>query len=132
MKKIFLKTLVIVLVFCFSFLNSNADEKLKSRDTEINIYTGMFDFSDNKQAAGVLGLQHQNDELFRNSFLGKLSPITGGFLTENSAAYLYTGVQAEYNLGFFKINKEASFPKPPPISKIEFKQTSLLNFIINE
>jgi len=103
MKKIFLKTLVIVLVFCFSFLNSNADEKLKSRDTEINIYTGMFDFSDNKQAAGVLGLQHQNDELFRNSFLGKLSPITGGFLTENSAAYLYTGVQAEYNLGFFKI-----------------------------
>ena len=103
MKKIFLKTLVIVLVFCFSFLNSNADEKLKSRDTEINIYTGMFDFSDNKQAAGVLGLQHQNDELFRNSFLGKLSPITGGFITENNAVYLYTGAQTEYDLGIIKI-----------------------------
>ena len=60
----------------------------------------MFDFSDGKQKAGVLGVQHQNESLFRNSLLGKLSPITGGFLTENSAAYLYTGVQAEYEIGF--------------------------------
>ena len=52
-------------------------------DTELNVFTGMFDFSDDKQAAGVLGLQHQNEKLFRKSFLGKLSPITGGFLTEN-------------------------------------------------
>ena len=72
-------------------------------NTELNIFTGMFDFSDDKQAAGVLGLQHQNEDLFRKSFLGKLSPITGGFLTENNAAYLYTGVQAEYELGFLTI-----------------------------
>ena len=31
--------------------------------------------------------------------MGKISPISGGFLTENSAFYLYTGAQAEYNLG---------------------------------
>ena len=36
--------------------------------------------------------------------MGKISPITGGFLTENNAVYLYTGVQAEYNLGFVTIN----------------------------
>ena len=71
--------------------------------TEIGVYTGMFDFSDDKQAAGVFGIQHQNEDLFRKSFLGKLSPITGGFLTENSAFYLYTGVQAEYELGFLTI-----------------------------
>jgi len=69
----------------------------------MNIFTGMFDFSDHKQKSGLVGLQHQNDELFRNSFLGKLSPITGGFLTEKSAFYLYSGVQAEYNLGFLTI-----------------------------
>ena len=74
-----------------------------SNDTELNIFTGMFDFSDHKQKAGLLGLQHQDEELFRKSFLGKLSPITGGFLTENSAFYLYTGVQAEYDLGFVTI-----------------------------
>ena len=54
----------------------------------------MFDFSDDKQAAGIIGIQHQNDDLFRESFLGKLSPITGGFLTEKSAFYLYTGVRS--------------------------------------
>jgi len=40
-------------------------------------------------------LQHQNEDLFRNSSIGKLSPITGGFVTEKNAFYLYTGVQAE-------------------------------------
>ena len=74
-----------------------------SNDTELNIFTGMFDFSDHKQKAGLLGLQHQDEELFRKSFLGKLSPITGVFLTENSALYLYTGAQAEYDLGLFTI-----------------------------
>ena len=88
---------------------ANLKEKLETQtslqenNSELNIFTGMFDFSDHKQAAGVLGLQHQNEELFRKSFLGKLSPVTGGFLTENSAAYLYTGVQAEYELGFLTI-----------------------------
>ena len=58
----------------------------------------------NKNFSGILGnIQHQNDDLFRNSFLGKLSPITGGFLTENSAMYIYSGVQAEYEPRAFKI-----------------------------
>ena len=75
----------------------------EKNNTELNFFTGMFDFSDDNQAAGILGLQHQNEELFRKSFLGKLSPITGGFFTVNNAAYLYTGVQAEYELGFLTI-----------------------------
>ena len=72
-------------------------------NTELNIYTGLFDFSDNKQKAGLIGLQHQDEELFRKSFLGKLSPVTGGFLTENNAFYFYTGVQAEYKIGFLNV-----------------------------
>jgi len=63
----------------------------------------MFDFSDVKQKSALFGLQHKNEDLFRNSFLGKLSPITGGFMTEKNAFYLYTGVQAEYELGILKI-----------------------------
>ena len=63
----------------------------------------MFDFSDNNQASGLVGVQHQNDELYRKSFLGRLSPITGGFLTEKNAFYLYSGIQAEYNIGFLTI-----------------------------
>ena len=101
MRKIALNILVALISFSFfSFANS---EDKKTNETELNLFTGMFDFSDTKQAAGLFGLQHQNDDLFRKSFLGKLSPITGGFLTENSAFYLYTGAQAEYDLGLLTI-----------------------------
>ena len=101
MRKIALNILVALISFSsLSFANS-ADEQ--SNNTELNFFTGMFDFSDDNQASGVLGLQHQNDDLFRNSFLGKISPITGGFLTGKSAFYIYTGAQAEYNLGLFTI-----------------------------
>jgi len=98
MKKIVLNILFLLISFSFA----NAEDK-KSKDTELNLFTGMFDFSDGKQAAGLIGLQHQNDDLFRESFLGNLSPITGGFLTENSAVYLYTGAQVEYDLGLITI-----------------------------
>ena len=103
MRKIVLNILIALVSFSFLSLGDANSEDKKSNDTELNFFTGMFDFSDDTQAAGVFGLQHQNDDLFRNSFLGKLSPITGGFLTENNAFYLYTGAQAEYDLGLFTI-----------------------------
>ena len=95
---------VVLHLFAFKSVaedNSGEVEKVvkNSKQNEINVFTGMFDFSDEKQKAGLFGFQHQSDELFRESFLGKLSPITGGFLTENNAMYLYTGVQAEYEMG---------------------------------
>ena len=101
MSKIASSILIVLLTLCFVNLRSIADDSLK--ETELNFFTGMFDFSDHKQKSGLLGLQHQNEDLFRNSFLGKLSPISGGFLTEKSAFYLYTGVQADYELGFLTI-----------------------------
>ena len=107
MRKITLNILITLLVLCILNFRSIADEKIVTDgvddETELNFFTGMFDFSDDKQSSGLFGMQHQNEELFRESFLGKLSPITGGFLTEKNAFYLYTGVQAEYELGFFTI-----------------------------
>ena len=98
MKRFFLNILLFFLISCFT---SFADET--SKETEFNFFTGMFDFSDDKQKSGILGIQHQNEDLFRNSFLGRLSPITGGFLTEKNAFYIYTGVQAEYQFGSLAI-----------------------------
>ena len=101
MRKFILNILAtLMFLSCFSFSYA---EEIKSNETELNFFTGMFDFSDHKQKAGIIGIQHQNDDLFRESFLGRLSPITGGFLTENNAYYLYTGAQAEYDLGMFTI-----------------------------
>jgi hypothetical protein len=101
MKKIASSILITLFVLCSTNIVSVAEENFK--ETELNIFTGMFDFSDDKQASGILGLQHQNEELYRKSFLGNLSPITGGFLTDKNAFYLYSGVQAEYDLGFLTI-----------------------------
>ena len=97
--------LISFIILCSVNFISNANEISNeiTDATELNVFAGMFDFSDHKQRAGLFGLQHQNDELFRNSFIGKLSPITGGFMTENNAMYLYTGMQAEYGIGFLTI-----------------------------
>ena len=101
MRNFFLAITVVLLNF--SFLSFATGEEKKIKETELNFFTGMFDFSDTKQSSGLLGIQHQNNELFRESFLGNLSPITGGFLTEKNAFYIYTGAQAEYDLGPFRI-----------------------------
>ena len=49
----------------------------------------------------MLGFQHQDENLNRDTFLGNISPITGGFVTENSAAYVYTGVEWNVDMGSF-------------------------------
>ena len=99
----FLITILTVALFTSVNFKTFAEENIVEKETELNFYTGLFDFSDHKQKAGLLGIQHQNEDLFRKSFIGLLSPITGGFITESNAFYLYTGVQAEYEIGFLKI-----------------------------
>ena len=101
MRRIVPSILIVLLTLCLANSTSSADDS--SSETELNIFTGIFDFSDVKQRSTLFGLQHQNEDLFRKSFLGRLSPITGSFLTEKNAFYLYTGVQAEYELGILKI-----------------------------
>ena len=101
MRKIILSIVIALLTVCLVNFVSTADEI--SNETEFNVFAGMFDFSDVKQKSALFGIQHQNEDLFRKSFLGKLSPITGGFMTEKNAFYLYTGVQGEYEFGILKI-----------------------------
>ena len=94
----YIKILSIVGMLLFSFV-VNADENNNISEHEFNIYTGNFDFSDDKQKAILVGFQHQNENLERDTFLGNASPVTGGFITENSAAYVYTGVEWNYAMG---------------------------------
>ena len=94
-KKIFL-----ILFFLFFSTFLIADEtKINDNNTEFNIYTGMFDFSDHGKRSTLIGIQHQDENLNRNTFLGNLSPITGAMITADNATYMYTGIQANYKLG---------------------------------
>ena len=98
----------LVFFIWISFFSINAEEnKIDYNDNEFNIYSGMFDFSDDGKKSTLIGLQHQNENLNRNTFLGNLSPITGVLITADNAGYVYTGVQAQYKLG--SVNLTPSF-----------------------
>ncbi len=98
------KFLYIILSFLIFNFPLNADElKVEEKNTEFNVYTGMFDFSDDGKRAALIGFQHQNEDLNRNTFLGNLSPITGVMITADNAGYIYTGVQANYKIGSMAI-----------------------------
>ena len=106
-----INNLLVILLFLTCF-NSNAlaEEKkaiVNDNDHEWNFYSGMFDFSDDGKRASLFGIQHQNENLTRQSFLGTISPVTGFMITADSATYAYTGVQAQYKIG--KLNIIPSF-----------------------
>ena len=97
------KNIIYLLAFFTMFFSPLlSEEKNKvSNDHQLNLFVGNFDFSDDKQAALLFGFQHQNESLQRDTFLGNISPITGGFITENSAAYIYSGVEWNIEMGSF-------------------------------
>ena len=102
-----IKKIIILITFLCNVLFITylfAEEKIvNEKNMEINVYSGMFDFSDDGAKSTLFGFQHQNEELKRNSFLGTLSPITGGMFTADNAVYLYTGVQVDYDIGLLKL-----------------------------
>ena len=83
-------------------LNSSlADEG----DKDISFYAGTFDIIDKEgdDQTSLFGIEHRNPTLFRDTFLGKFSPVTGGFMTGDRSVYLYTGVEGQYGVGPLKI-----------------------------
>ena len=98
------KIFYFVLVSFLVSLSSIAEEfEIDNNNTKFNIYSGIFDFSDDGKRSALIGFQHQNENLNRDTFLGNLSPITGFMITADSAGYIYTGVQAQYKVGALNI-----------------------------
>ena len=88
-----IKKFCLFLIIMLTAAKLIAAEKTSVNENQLNFFVGNFDFSDDKQKAILIGFQHQNENLYRDTFLGNVSPITGGFITENSAAYIYTGIE---------------------------------------
>ena len=94
-----LKLLHLFLCYILFSATLSAEEKKLDNNTEFSVYSGMFDFSDEGKKSTLIGFQHQNEDLNRDTFLGNLSPITGALVTADNASYVYTGVQAQYKIG---------------------------------
>ena len=92
-----LKKLSLILVLVLTTTKLFASDN----NHQLTFYVGNFDFSDHKQAAILIGFQHQNEDLNRDTLIGNISPITGGFVTENSAIYVYTGFEWNVDMGSF-------------------------------
>ena len=92
--------LLLILLFLFTPVKSEEKEIIKG-NTEYSFIAGTFDTIDKEgdDEATLYGFEHNNPFLFRDTFVGKFSPITGGFITDKNSIYLYTGVQASYELG---------------------------------
>ena len=98
---IMINRILFVLTFLLIITHLQADEDNK----DITFYTGQFDITDEvgDDETSLFGVEHKNSNLFRNTFLGKISPVTGAFVTGKGSTYIYTGVEAQYNLGPVKI-----------------------------
>ena len=74
-------------------------------NADISFYTGTFDIIDKEgdDQTTLFGIEHKNPDLFRDTFLGKFKPVSGGFMTGDNSIYLYTGVEGQYGIGPLKI-----------------------------
>ena len=98
-----MKLKLLVFLALLNFMVSPA--LAKEGNKEISFFTGTFDVIDKEgdDQTSLFGIEHKNPNLFRDTFLGKFSPVSGGFLTGDNSVYLYTGVEGQYGIGRLKI-----------------------------
>ena len=98
---------ICLLLFLTLFITPSQSENLETTktDNEFIFYTGTFDTIDKEgdDQSSLIGMEHKSENLFRDTVIGKFSPITGGFISGNNSIYLYTGIEAQYDLGPLQI-----------------------------
>ena len=85
---------------------NNQSLSILSSGNDIALYTGTFDVIDKEgdDQTTLIGIEHRNPNLFRNTFLGKLAPVSGAFVTGKESLYFYTGVEGQYSVGPMNIS----------------------------
>ena len=73
MNNIIIKILTIFLILVGLTKSINADELKPSDSHQFNFFSGVFDINtSSKKNSELFGVQHLNEDLFRDSFLGKI------------------------------------------------------------
>ena len=98
-----MKFKIVIYFALISFILGNASAE--ETNNGLSFYAGTFDLIDKEgdDKTTLIGIEHKNPDLFRNTILGKFSPISGGFLTGKNSVYFYTGVEGQYDIGPLKI-----------------------------
>jgi len=100
-----MKTIVLLITILFSYNTASLADEVSEKNRDISFYTGTFDTIDKEgdDQTTLFGFEHKNADLFRNTFFGKFSPVTGAFITKKDSVFLYTGIEGQYGLGPVKI-----------------------------
>ena len=100
--------LKILVFFILLFGSVSADDK--NSENKLSLYTGTFDFSDEGARSTLYGVQYINLNSHYDSFLGKLYPVTGFFITVDNSKYIYTDRIIAYELSLaikkFKLSRK--------------------------
>ena len=83
-----IKYKLLFILTCILMVNTPSISEENNRG--INFYTGMFDFSDDGKRAYLYGVEHQNENFYKDTILGRLTPVTGAMITQDRATYIYT------------------------------------------
>ena len=70
---------------------------------DLSVGIGNFDYSDKNKSAIMVDMNYGFTENNMNSPIGKVIPIIGAFITEDSSAMAYAGAKIDYKLGMFVI-----------------------------
>jgi len=99
------KFTLLLLLTTFITPSYGENPKILQAENEYSFFSGTFDIIDKEgdDKTSLFGMEHESKNLFRETILGKFSPVTGGFISGNNSVYLYTGVQAQYDIGPLKI-----------------------------
>ena len=82
----FFKVVVGILIM----LMGSANAENSSAGNKWNFYAGVFDFSDDGKKSNLFGIQHINEDLYRESFLGTLQPVTGCNVPKKLSLYKFS------------------------------------------
>ena len=98
-----MKQKLFIIIFFLTCMISSA--YADTSDKDISFYLGTFDVIDKEgdDQSTLLGMEHRNPDLFRDTPFGKFSPLSGGFVTGKNSVYLYTGIEGQYGIGPLKI-----------------------------
>ncbi len=86
-----------IVFFILFFSSASAGDNTSGN--KWSFYTGTFDFSDDGAKSTLFGVQHINENLYKETFIGTLQPVTGVMITADNAGYVYTGFQVPYQSG---------------------------------
>ena len=77
---------------------------ISTAENKLNIYSGVFDHSDDGKRAGLIGIEYMNLSSIKDSFVGNIYPVSGVMITDDEAVYVYTGYQMNQKSDYITIS----------------------------